>query len=667
MKNKKGFTLIELLAVIVILAIIIVIAVFAVTSAINKSKEKAVKADALSLVKAANEYAFQTDTESVQLKNGTFEIDDININLEGKNPDSGYLTFSDYEVTGGCLKYDKYYVLIENADIKSISTTKCDDTTTSEDTSYAFEYTGDVQVFTAPYSGKYQLEVWGAQGGSSDNGSNISAEGGYGGYSTGEITLKQGDILYVVVGNTPATKVGRTGTADVYTGGYNGGGSIGSGSNSYFCAAGGGATHIAFTNTQRGVLSDQDPSDVIIVAGGGGGSTSNNSDFGRVGSSGGGANPLVACSSVRSTQIHFGRANSVNNGYDCGGGGGYFGGSACFGAYGHAVGGQGYLNNLYLTNSKMYCFNCNESTGDQTTIKTNCAFAKTKSNCSKLGNGAAKITLLQKTSTASGSSDAKDFDYTGDIQIFTAPKAGTYKLEVWGAQGGSADYSDLIYFGGYGGYSTGEITLRQGEVLYVVVGNTPAKRIDRVPTVDVYTGGYNGGGSVGTGSNTYINAAGGGATHISKSSGLLADQNQSDVVIVAGGGGGNCIKSNILYGSSGGGYGSSHLAGDYRVGSGTDQTKGAAFGKSNDVKNGYDSGGGGGWYGGSSVNNTAADGGSGHLNTSLLTNAHMVCYNCMVNPSGSDQTTTISACARSAAISDCSKVGNGHARITLVK
>ena len=30
-----------------------------------------------------------------------------------------------------------------------------------------------------------------------------------------------------------------------------------------------------------------------------------------------------------------------------------------------------------------------------------------------------------------------DFDYTGDEQTFTAPISGTYKLEIWGAQGGN--------------------------------------------------------------------------------------------------------------------------------------------------------------------------------------------------------------------------------------
>ena len=44
-----------------------------------------------------------------------------------------------------------------------------------------------------------------------------------------------------------------------------------------------------------------------------------------------------------------------------------------------------------------------------------------------------------------------NFDYTGGEQTFTAPVSGTYKLETWGAQGGSANET---YYGGYGGYCT---------------------------------------------------------------------------------------------------------------------------------------------------------------------------------------------------------------------
>ena len=57
------------------------------------------------------------------------------------------------------------------------------------------------------------------------------------------------------------------------------------------------------------------------------------------------------------------------------------------------------------------------------------------------GDGYARVTLIPTTST--------DFDYTGDVQTFTAPKSGTYLLEAWGAQGACETDANL---GGKGGY-----------------------------------------------------------------------------------------------------------------------------------------------------------------------------------------------------------------------
>ena len=48
-----------------------------------------------------------------------------------------------------------------------------------------FSYTGSGETFTVPVSGKYKLEVWGAEGGAYDS----DTAGGDGGYSVGEIIL----------------------------------------------------------------------------------------------------------------------------------------------------------------------------------------------------------------------------------------------------------------------------------------------------------------------------------------------------------------------------------------------------------------------------------------------------------------------------------------------
>ncbi|MDT0161913.1 MULTISPECIES: prepilin-type N-terminal cleavage/methylation domain-containing protein [Bacillus] len=56
LKNEKGLTLIELLAVIVILGIIAAIAIPSIGGIIQKSKEDAVKADAIAVLNAAKVY-----------------------------------------------------------------------------------------------------------------------------------------------------------------------------------------------------------------------------------------------------------------------------------------------------------------------------------------------------------------------------------------------------------------------------------------------------------------------------------------------------------------------------------------------------------------------------------------------------------------------------------
>ena len=67
--------------------------------------------------------------------------------------------------------------------------------------------------------------------------------------------------------------------------------------------------------------------------------------------------------------------------------------------------------------------------------------------------------------------DYKEFDYTGNVQsIELSP--GKYKLEVWGAEGGGRRLSgnSASGLGGYGGYSTGILTLKTKTTLLIYVG-----------------------------------------------------------------------------------------------------------------------------------------------------------------------------------------------------
>lgn len=65
-------------------------------------------------------------------------------------------------------------------------------------------------------------------------------------------------------------------------------------------------------------------------------------------------------------------------------------------------------------------------------------------------------------------STVSNFVYTGGTQRWTAPISGTYRLQAYGAQGGSGFQS--VGAGGYGGYAVGDVYLAAGTVLYIVIG-----------------------------------------------------------------------------------------------------------------------------------------------------------------------------------------------------
>ena len=276
-----------------------------------------------------------------------------------------------------------------------------------------------------------------------------------------------------------------------------------------------------------------------------------------------------------------------------------------------------------------------------------------------------------------------EYDYTGEEQTFIAPKSGYYKLETWGAQGGS---HNSTYYGGYGGYSSGTIYLNKDETIYINVGGQPLNDI----------GGYNGGGSINTDSyNANYGYAGGGATHIAKKSGLLytLEDDKNSIIIVSGGGGGANHRGEN-YGEGNGGSAGGYIGSNgqsvnhsngygYGYGLGGTQESGgshnwvAGTSTSGSVENGLfgraaiktsssyiQSGGGGGYYGGGNGGHGGAGGGSSYIENENLTNKFMYCYNC--EESNEDDIKTISTTNISEkAISNYAKEGNGYAKISL--
>ncbi len=544
---------------------------------------------------------------------------------------------------------------------------------------YVFDYTGGEQTFTVPKTGYYKLEVWGAQGGT-----HSTSIGGYGGYSTGIIKLNEADNLYVHVG----------GTTTAESGGYNGGGT--GVSNIYGLGrGGGGATHIATVSGSLASLSAKINNILIVAGGGGGGASWTDGKQYFSGGGGGGISGVVGVkysagvTTVAGNQTSgnaFGLGQNGTTAWSAGSGGGLYGGIS--GKHSGGAGGSGYIGNTNLINKSMYCYNCTMSTAESTkTFSTTCTNTTATANCSKQGNGYAKIVYIgsNENNIPDEVYYTYDYSYTGEQQIFTAPLDGYYKLETWGAQGGTV----TSYRGGYGGYSSGAVALKKGDKLYVNVGG--AGQGGAVSTN--YTGGYNGGGATnGTGADHY-HASGGGATHIAKVSGQLASIGVSkldQVLIVAGGGGGayihNAGTGYASIGGSGGGYigtaattsgsngkqglgGSQTAGGRYTSSTETTSTIFGSFGKGGTPSASWGSAGGGGYYGGgasygstSSNGNSGGGGGSGYIGNSLLIDKVMYCYSCTASTGAATKTistTNVSATATS----NYAKSGNGYAII----
>ena len=366
---------------------------------INETKEMLLDLNGYTLTTTANDYVIKN--------NGDLTI------IDGKYQKDIEKNQADYEAEQA--KYDQKY---EN-DSEEYNKAKIEYEKSLEEYNkkleeyYAnhpgeeYEYTGEEETYVVPQDGTYELETWGAQGGTVVD----SCDGGYGGYSYGQVELKKGDILYINVGG-----VGTCNVSSSSKGGYNGGGDALS-INGYKMCSGGGATHIATKSGLLQSLSDSIDS-ILIASGSGGGSGSTGSSCNSKGGSGGGISgtvPANNCSDcgTRSggTQTSGGRSRFGTGGfgygagstssYSVGGGAGFYGGAGDTYEWG-ATGGSGYIGNSKLTSKKMYCYDCTESSDESTkTISTTNVSETPTENTAKIGNGSAKITLLGSNSSDS--------------------------------------------------------------------------------------------------------------------------------------------------------------------------------------------------------------------------------------------------------------------------
>lgn len=246
-----------------------------------------------------------------------------------------------------------------------------------------------------------------------------------------------------------------------------------------------------------------------------------------------------------------------------------------------------------------------------------------------------------------------DYAYTGAVQTFTAPVDGSYKIELWGAQGGN---------GGNGGYTVGNINLTKNTVFYVFVGGTTTGG----------TGGFNGGGSVV--GNVY---GGGGATDVRTTNGAWNDVTSlRSRIMVAGGGGG--YGNGYAGGAAGGLTGSNGVGEDY--GFGGTQTAGGnsslmgpsygsgvagfGFGSSGSWGSEPLGAGGSGYYGGSAAGGVGSNGSGG--GGSSFISGHSGCNAIDVNGAHTGQANHYSGYIFTSTLMTAgARTGNGAAKFTI--
>ena len=601
---------------------------------------------------------------------------------------------------------------------------------TSLELKWHFIYSGQYQIFTAPKSGIYQAELWGASGG---NGSNKTA-GGLGSYTSGKIYLDSGEKVYIYVGGQGANPPGIGKNYTSGTGGWNGGGDGARMNSSYSNtgAGGGGATDIRLVSgtIYNDWSSIESLKSRIMVAAGGSGAIGWNGTYSS-GSAGGGLigydgkcdNEVCSYKShenyggIGGTQSYpgyspfsktttiggfgyGGNAATTNNSGSGGGGGYYGGGGGSSDGKGRTTGGGGssyisgfngtdsiselttqtdilhtgsayHYSNYYFDDTQIIDGDGNSWLGTKkiSSIQQP-TYDSTSTQLGNYGNGYAKITFISEDKKTKEELENElltnervwSYSYSETYQILEIKKTGNYKMELWGAGGGSSYSSSL---GGLGGYTKGEINLVKGTKLYIYVGETGKTPLTTGKDGAANTGGFNGGGDGARMNSSYSNAGagGGGATDIRTEIGQTkADWSslkslKTRIMVAAGGSGSVGWNGTYSSGSAAGGLiGYDGLCDNNKCtnyngtgatqlnaglsNSATSTTKGGfGYGGNAATADNSGSGGGGGWYGGGGAATTGKSRTTGGGGSSYIS-GHEGCIG--VNSSGNSITSKYS-------------------------
>lgn len=418
--NQKGFAISGIVYSLLILFVLLLTALLALLLNRKIILDKT-NQGLLSGLNGESDIAFRFDYKHVIVANSTkvtgFTFDllegvSVVSNKDNKKLPSAVITYTSSPAFNGAVNgsykitYTAKYGIYEIKEQRMVEVT-------DNPATYGYAYKGSVDTWTSPSKGVYQLEAWGASGGSANT--NI---GGYGGYAKGVKKLGAGDKLYLAVGGAGTSNTTPGGGA---AGGYNGGGEVGANSSvNHVGGSGGGATSI--TTTNRGILSNfaSYKGEVVIVAGGGGGGRdqANHEAAARWGTGGNGggykASQAISNNGTATSNVQVDHGGTQSTGYAFGlgqpttahggGGGGYYGGyaghsSGSIAYYGVGGGGSGYIGGVISANGinrAMYSYNTiyTNSADATRTYKTTSVSGNSTENSAKSGNGYVRITSL---------------------------------------------------------------------------------------------------------------------------------------------------------------------------------------------------------------------------------------------------------------------------------
>jgi len=136
MKNNKGFTLIELMATIIILSVIAAITIPKISKTVSETRQEIAIDNAYGYIKSIDKYYLHKTMNKEDIKlEGEYEVNEKGnlynttethpIEIEGKPPLNGQLTYLNNELTNGCLTIGNYKITFIDGKITNTEKGSC--------------------------------------------------------------------------------------------------------------------------------------------------------------------------------------------------------------------------------------------------------------------------------------------------------------------------------------------------------------------------------------------------------------------------------------------------------------------------------------------------------------------------------------------------------------